>query len=226
MRIAVLFDGGGLARLGLEEAGHDCIGFELDPNKHRLSLSVGSGQCELADVRDVDLRDFEGVWASPPCQWLSSARSEGPPRSKYATNLLDWALALPHTPLWVENVYNPRERIFGSVWNAAQFATKYFQNRVRIIGGRYKTPFAYREYKRYYPDAIPTISATEFYGSRTDKRRASRIFGRRLSLDEVAMYQGFDIPSSWRVENQELIYEAIGNGVPVYMAKAFGEAYQ
>ena len=27
MRIAVLFDGAGLARLGLEQAGHTCVGF-------------------------------------------------------------------------------------------------------------------------------------------------------------------------------------------------------
>ena len=31
MNIAVLFDGAGLARLGLEQAGHTCIGIELDP---------------------------------------------------------------------------------------------------------------------------------------------------------------------------------------------------
>ena len=56
MKIAVLFDGAGLARLGLEQAGHDCIGFELDPWKHYLSTWVGSGNCVLADARKVDLK--------------------------------------------------------------------------------------------------------------------------------------------------------------------------
>lgn len=59
MKIAVLFDGAGLARLGLELAGHECIGFELDPWKHHLGSMVGSGRCELADATEVDLSGFD-----------------------------------------------------------------------------------------------------------------------------------------------------------------------
>jgi site-specific DNA-cytosine methylase len=51
LKIAVLFDGAGLARLGLEQAGHDCTGYEIDPAKHHLSRMVGSGNSVLADVR-------------------------------------------------------------------------------------------------------------------------------------------------------------------------------
>lgn len=63
MKIAVLFDEEGLAR--------SCTGFELDPDKHYLSQFVGSGNCTLADVRDVDLSGFDAVWASPPCRFRS-----------------------------------------------------------------------------------------------------------------------------------------------------------
>ncbi len=47
MNIAVLFDGAGLARLGLEQAGHTCTGIELDPLKHMLSKRqrVVAGDC-------------------------------------------------------------------------------------------------------------------------------------------------------------------------------------
>ena len=104
MKIAVLFDGAGLARLGLEQAGHECVGFELNPIAHYLSTKVGSGRCELADVTKVDLTEFDGVWASPPCQWNSVARTQGDPESAFSDDLLDWALALSNYPLWVENV--------------------------------------------------------------------------------------------------------------------------
>ena len=98
MNIAVLFDGAGLARLGLEQAGHTCTGFELDPNKHRLSLSVGSGNTSLADVRDFDLRSYDAAWCSPPCQLHSDARTQGAPISPFATDLLEWSLRWQENP--------------------------------------------------------------------------------------------------------------------------------
>src|SRR5688500_11438896 len=126
MRIAVLFDGCGLARLGLEQAGHECVGYELDPTKHHLSQYIGSGNSVLADATKVDLLSFDGVWASPPCQWLSEARTQGDPVSQYAANLLSWALSLqeryPDKAIWVENVM-PQGTIpsWGKPYNAAQF---------------------------------------------------------------------------------------------------------
>src|SRR4051794_5844014 len=120
MKVAVLFDGAGLARLGLEQAGFECVGFEADPIKVELGRYVGEGNVELVDVTKVDLSDFEIIWASPPCQWLSFARTQGDPISEYADNLLQWSLNLNSRWLWVENVYTKDAR-WGCVWNAAQF---------------------------------------------------------------------------------------------------------
>src|SRR3954471_17767279 len=103
MKIAVLFDGAGLARLGLEQAGHECTGFELDPSKHQLSQHVGSGNTELMDVLKINkrlLRRFDAVWASPPCQFRSSARTQGAPTSSFAEDLLGWSLQLKNDILW------------------------------------------------------------------------------------------------------------------------------
>ncbi len=150
MRIAVLFDGAGLARLGLENAGHSCVGYELDPWKHRLSIMTGSGNCILADVTKVDISSFDAVWASPPCQLRSSARTQGAPISQFAEDYMDWCLNLPHKILWVENIIpQGKAEKWGKPWNAAQFLEKSIQNRNRMIGGKYEDPHVYREYKRH-----------------------------------------------------------------------------
>lgn len=236
MKIAVLFDGAGLARLGLEQAGHECHGFELDPWKHHLSLKVGSGSCTLADVRGIDLTPFDAVWASPPCQFHSVARTQGAPIGKYSEDLLAWALSLSKDILWVENVLSPSTKGLGDKYNAAQFLEIPIQNRNRIVGGRYIPPKVYHPYRRAFPGVCPCITASEHAGCASDTRRASRFYGRRISPEESAYHQGFEIPASWwdipnswngtAIQWRNNIYEAIGNGVPVYMARAFGESYE
>lgn len=245
LKIAVLFDGAGLARKGLEDAGHECTGFELDPAKHHLSRMVGSGNSVLADVRDVDLSGYDAIWSSPPCQSRSSANTVGNVASPFGMDLLEWSLALTTPILWVENIFSQSKakNTWGTVWNAAQFTPAPVQNRNRVIGGRYAQPTVYRSWHKTFDGVCPAIMATEYKGCATDKRRASRFYGRKLTLQEAAYHQGFTVPAGWfdvpdmvnpkdkrgkkftRATWMHNLYEAIGNGVPVYMAQAFGEAY-
>jgi len=232
MKIAVLFDGAGLARLGLEQ-----IGFELDPWKHYLSTWVGSGNCVLADARKVDLKPFDAVWCSPPCQIRSDLNNTGNTLSDYGDDLLEWCFNIDKEILWIENIHQKKtdNNYWGEKYNATQFLLNPIQNRTRIIGGHYKEPFLYREYKARMVGVCPTITATEYKGGPLCNGRASRFYGRRLTWEECAYHQGFNIPKGWYIMPNEFpgnltrwvnnVYEAIGNGVPVFMARGFGERY-
>jgi site-specific DNA-cytosine methylase len=199
----------------------------------------------LADVRDVDLSSYDAVFASPPCQSRSSANTVGNVASPFGEDLLAWSLALTTPILWVENIYAQAKakNTWGTAWNAAQFTPDPVQNRNRVIGGRYLQPTVYRAWAKAFEGICPAIMATEYKGCATDKRRASRFYGRKLTLNEVAYHQGFTVPMGWydvpemvnpKDKHGKLftpatwmhnLYEAIGNGVPVFMAQAFGEAY-
>ena len=246
MRVAVLFDGAGLARLGLEQAGHECVGVELHPWKHYLSSFVGSGNSVLMDATKFDLSGFDAVWASPPCSTRSTAIKDltgqgGLRDAEFQQDNLPFALAIETPILWVENVtiQGSKGNEWGLPWNAAQFEeTNPRQNRNRIVGGRYELPHVYHAYKRWFPGTCPCISATEWKGCGSDKLRASRHYGRKLTLEEIAYHMGIEIPDGWRatpdgfmpgyrhrdIHWQRELYEALGNGVPVWMAKAFGVA--
>lgn len=256
MKIAVLFDGAGLARLGLEQAGHECTGFELDPSKHYLSKFVGSGNCVLQDATTVDLEPFDAIWASPPCQFWSSNNITGNVSEFGGYNLLDWSLDLvkkyPNKIIWVENVFSRRRlNTWGLHFNAAQFTETPLQQRKRIVGGIYKSPKVYRNFKHSYKGVCPAILAGEYKTPQTtidkwllDKNKivfscAAKFLKRPLTIFDGAYYQGFEIPDKWLENIKEIcgkkytekqwinnLYEAIGNGVPVYMAKAFGEVYE
>jgi site-specific DNA-cytosine methylase len=246
MKIAVLFDGAGLARLGLEKAGHECTGYEIDEYKHRLSQSVGSGNSILADAKEVDLSGYDAVWASPPCQKRSQANTN-PTTSqkdvqevKYAgyDDLLQFSLNLPHEVLWVENVIEKGgDNDWGTRYNAAQFLEEPIQLRNRIIGGRFNEPHVFRKYQFTYPKLkiCPAIMAAQGQGGYSPKfKRAEGYYGRKMTLDECAYHMGFEVPESWQdkpdgvspYEWKRIQFEAIGNGVPVYMARAFGEAHK
>lgn len=248
LNILVLFDGAGLAMRGLLDAGHDCTGVELMPEKAHLSkiLNPDAKEHIVANVLDLDMdwiESFEAVWASPPCQKRSDVSITKDPNSEDYANYdyyLQWSLNLPNEVLWVENVLSFRySNNFGEKWNAAQFELEPRQTRRRIIAGRYLRPFAFRQFQYDYPklNICPAIMASGWKKTNPKFDRSQDWYGRRLSIREAAYHQGVTIPesllSSWfhpqpgytNAQWRKNIYEGIGNGVPVYMARAFGDAY-
>jgi len=125
---------------------------------------------------------------------------------------------------------------WGTCYNAAQFAGAR-QNRNRVVGGMYPAPAVQLNYRKVYRHLhlCPCVTATEYKGCATDTRRASRYFGRRMTLTEVAWHMGMErLPEYWPDvpdwfegtpgQWTQALYRALGNGVPVWMARAFGEA--
>src|ERR1700722_9194897 len=85
----VLFGGGGLASIGLMDAGFDCVAaVEINTDhKHGKPDVIAQyysknlpGEVVVAPVQDVDYRRFKGVdlvQSSPPCINASIAKTDG-----------------------------------------------------------------------------------------------------------------------------------------------------
>ena len=164
----VLFDGFGLCRLALQQAGFMCVGVELDENKCLLSRAL------LQDAFGLDtpvvcmdvlrltsevVHAFDAVWCSPPCQQRSMANISGRvARPALSRVLINWSLGLEPGPLvdypgvlWVENVYNRKgSNSWGTIFNQVQFQEEPTQCRNRVIGGSYPPPCVLREHKVHY----------------------------------------------------------------------------
>jgi DNA (cytosine-5)-methyltransferase 1 len=67
-RCADLFSGAGGAAVGLHRAGFEVVGWDI---KQGLSYPF---ERHIGNALDADLRGFDFVWASPPCQAHSALR--------------------------------------------------------------------------------------------------------------------------------------------------------
>ena len=247
LKIAVLYDGGGLARKGLEDAGHECVGVELNPVKHKMSKYVGSGNSILANVLELDdsfYHQFDAVWSSPPCQSYSDQKVDDKIGEFGNPECLPHSMTLaekyPHLKaVWVENVFSDFFIPHATRYNAAQFLSVPTQRRRRLIGGSYRKPKTLRPFKYDYVEfrriAPPACLASEIgHGGLSknisdERRKFTRWYlqykKRRPTINDMAIAQGFIIPDEWSRFDDRQISQAIGNGVPVYMSRAFGEAY-
>lgn len=245
LNILVLYDGAGLARLGLEQSGHTCTGVELHPIKHEMSQFVGSGNSILGDVLDLPdsfYEPFDAIWSSPPCQSYSDQKTDDKIGEYGNPECLPHSLELmerfPDKIIWIENVVSNYFKQYGTHYNAAQFLQVPLQRRRRLIAGNYKAPYVYRDFKYDYKElqhVPPAVLAQEigFGGLHKNQQNERRKFtrwylrhmNRKPNVLDMATSQGFIIPDEWVDFSEKQISQVIGNGVPTYMSKAFGDAY-
>eukprot|EP00002_Diphylleia_rotans_P032382 TRINITY_DN6797_c0_g1_i1.p1 TRINITY_DN6797_c0_g1~~TRINITY_DN6797_c0_g1_i1.p1 ORF type:complete len:908 (+),score=141.85 TRINITY_DN6797_c0_g1_i1:359-3082(+) len=245
--VAVLFDGPGFARYGLELAGHNCVGFEIDPIAHYLSSYIGSRKTYHQDIWNLNILDqFHAIWISPPIEQKESSTVRSG-FSVHRGDVLGWALRLytrfRDKVIWIETGSLPGSgsNQWGDTYNAGQFLQHLVpgprgtgQNRNRVIGGRYPPPLVWRRYMKSYPGVCPYITTTEYKPYTGEANRASRFYGRQLQLQECAERMGLDrVPQEWmtpmpsfkgsQADWMHEVYRVVGTGVPIYMARAFGE---
>ena len=102
-RIADLFCGAGGSAMGLSRAGFEIVGFDIAPQKHYPF------EFHQQDALTVDLRGFDAVWSSPPCQGYSVLRNlPWLKEREYPLLILPTIRLLEHTgkPYVLENVMN------------------------------------------------------------------------------------------------------------------------
>lgn len=61
MRIAIIYDGNGQIRQALEEAGHDCVGYEPRGKYFARGRQVGTGRVVPLDPRAIDFSSYDVV---------------------------------------------------------------------------------------------------------------------------------------------------------------------
>ena len=69
MKALDLFCGGGGACIGLQQAGFEVVGIDIETHKNYPGTFIQADVLNLP----VDIHDFDFVWASPPCQRFSIA---------------------------------------------------------------------------------------------------------------------------------------------------------
>ena len=204
-RIADLFCGAGGAGMGLHRAGFEVVGFDLKPQPNYPF------EFHHADALDVDLRGFDAIWASPPCQRFSQAVKKK--YRKARPNLIP-AIRIQITnadvPYMIENVPTARRhlrepvQLCGSAFGLPIRRHRLFESNVWLWSGQ----CSHEEYPRIYPPAW----------NRTTPLRVLSISGgyqqRQASLDEHRAAMGVD----WDMTCTELS-EAIPPAYSEYLGK-------
>lgn len=242
MRCIVAFSGCGGSSLGAVMAGHEVV-LAIDNNRialdsHKLNHPNSDHWC--LDIRNVTYEMLKPYNAdvfigSPPCQ--SFTRASDYSIGKYNERKLDTDLVSKYLELaqnfkyWVmEEVPDaiPESGMFPlnstqKILNACDFGVQ--QHRRRLFVANFQLPSSINGNSHIRTmDVVPTITATEYKGSKNDNRRGFtrehlQKHNKKPTIDDMKFYMGF--PQDYKlVGNKAQQSIQIGNAVcPQVMAK-------
>ena len=101
IKVLDLFCGGGGASMGLHLAGFDVTGVDINPQPEYPFEFI------QADALSVEIKDFDAIWASPPCQAYSFSTKRMRNKGKEYPDLVAPTRALlesSNLPYIIENV--------------------------------------------------------------------------------------------------------------------------
>ncbi len=105
MRLLDLFSGAGGCSVGYARAGFEIVGVDLHPQSNYPFEFIQADA--LRAVETLDMRDFDAIHASPPCQSFSAYRRKGHGVGDAALNLIPQTrelLKATGLPYVIENV--------------------------------------------------------------------------------------------------------------------------
>lgn len=154
-----LFCGAGGASLGLHRVGFTIIGVDIEPQPDYPFSFVQADALKLP----FDLRDFDLVWASPPCQAYTKSKTRAKVRKEHPKLIADVRKMLVSARAWViENV--PGAPLGGTMLCGGQFG-------LGAIGpdGKRRSLARHRLFETSWPILSP--------GCRCDRRQKIGVYG-------------------------------------------------
>ena len=140
MKALDLFCGGGGASMGIKQAGFDIRGVDITPQgNYPFNITI----TDALKLPVETLREYDFIWASPPCQAFSRASTHARRSGKEYPDLIDKTrqlLLAAGKPFVIENVPGAPIRkdliLCGTMFGLKVFRHRYFE----IHGFRVKQP--------------------------------------------------------------------------------------
>ena len=205
-----LFSGGGGACIGLQWAGFEVVGIDIQMHPNY------PGHFILADVLrlPVDIHDFDFIWASPPCQRFSIATNHVEDKERVYVDLIPKTRELlkGHPFTCIENVPQAPIRpdvvlTGGSVGLPYIFRKRAFELSFFTMYPKPATGYTYFSEDKSVGIGIPITKKME--GMNKIDRQRRRELGLKCRADITKVKAVMGIP-----ESQPMTYAELGEAVP------------
>ena len=205
-----LYCGGGGSCLGLQAAGFEVVGIDIEVHPNYPGTFIQGDVTALP----VDIMDFHLIWASPPCQRFSVATHHVEDREKVYEDLIPFTRELikGHPFTCIENVPNAPIRA-DVVLTGASVGLPYILRKRHFelsFFMMYPTPATgYTYFSEDKREGIGISVTKKMEGMSPESRQRRRELGFKCRADKDRVKAVMGIPRS-----QEMTYAELGEAVP------------